>query len=667
MRLAAFAFAYSLALFGVASAALDPSPTPALILSPKILAADTPGKTPAGVAFTGPKEWSISIAPKFVMFAAPEGDTRLAIVDIGKADDAAKAAAQAWMLYAPDAHHPVNLVTARAANNGWDERKAVEYETSPNEQASIVAEALRSGTSWTVLILDGHNATVEKRGAAISLVVESLRPAGYKRETFAGRKAHGFDAARIGALKSFVQTAMRQLDVPGVSIALIDRTHVLFEGGFGVRELGKPAPVDAHTLFMIASNTKGLSTLLLAKLVDQGKLAWDEPVTQAYPGFRLGDDATTQHVLIKQLVCACTGLPRKDFEWIFNTKSNTPASSTFAQLAATQPTSGFGEVFQYNNLMASAAGYIGGHLAYPQRELGAAYDAAMQDLIFDPLGMHETTFDTARALAADHASPHGEDVDGRTVVANMELNDAVLPYRPAGGAWSSADDIIKYVEDELTLGRLPDGKQLVSAKNLLVRRAPGVPVGEDSYYGMGLIVSRGLGIPVIDHGGDLVGFHSDIIFLPDAGIGAVILTNSDNGVLLRGPFQRRMLELMYDGKPEAAADVVAAAARNKAETAEFRRRLVVPAAPNLASQLANRYVNPDLGHIDVVRSGGKVVFDFGALKSEVASRVNDDKSVSFITIDPSLGGFEFVVSDQNGHRVLVTRDGQHEYDYTEAP
>ena len=91
-----------------------------------------------------------------------------------------------------------------------------------------------------------------------------------------------------------------------------------------------------------------------------------------------------------------------------------------------QPTSKFGEVFQYSNLMATAAGYIGGHLVYPDMELGAAYDEAMQKMIFDPLGMNSTTFDYARALAGNHATPHGDDVDGKPSIASMDLNYSIV-------------------------------------------------------------------------------------------------------------------------------------------------------------------------------------------------------------------------------------------------
>ncbi|MBV9440090.1 MAG: beta-lactamase family protein, partial [Candidatus Eremiobacteraeota bacterium] len=446
-------------------------------------------------------------------------------------------------------------------------------------------------------------------------------------------------------------------------IALVDHGSVVFEGGLGVRDLSTNQPVDAHTLFMIASNTKGMTTLLLSELVDQGKLSWDEPAIKAYPAFRLGDAQTTNSVRIKDLVCACTGVPRKDLEWLLNTPPNTPAAATFELLAQTAPTSKFGEVFQYNNLMATAAGYIAGHLVYPDREVGAAYDAAMQNLVFDPLGMRETTFDMARALAGNHATAYGLDIDGKTLPAELGVDYAVEPYRPAGGAWSSAHDLIKYVADELTEGKLPDGRQLVSAKNLLQRRVPTVPLGETGTYGMGLMVDTTYGVTVVHHGGDLAGYHSDWYALPDAQVGALILTAADQGVYLRRPFMRRLLEVLYDGRPEAADDVATAAKQLFARIAAERPRLAVPADPAAVAKLAVRYVNRDLGHIDVQRGGGGLVFDFGALKSRVASRRNDDGSTSFITIDPGAEGFEFVLASTPA-RTLTIRDGQHVYVYT---
>ncbi len=173
------------------------------------------------------------------------------------------------------------------------------------------------------------------------LLQDSLRPKGYERETFAGKKPLPLTAERVALLKEFITTGQKQLGIPGVAISLFDGGKVVFEGGFGVRELGKPKPVGADTLFLAASNTKGMTTLMLAKLVDEGKLAWDMPVSKVYPSFKLGDAETTSHVLIKHLVCACTGLPRQDLEWIFEYKSATPKTE-LDLLGTMAPTTKFG-------------------------------------------------------------------------------------------------------------------------------------------------------------------------------------------------------------------------------------------------------------------------------------------------------------------------------------
>jgi hypothetical protein len=182
---------------------------------------------------------------------------------------------------------------------------------------------------------------------------------------------------------------------------------------------------------------------------------------------------------------------------------------------------------------------------------------------------------------------------------------------------------------------------------------------------MALMVDTRYGIPVVHHGGDLAGYHSDMIWLPEHGVGAVILTNGDSGVIIRGPLLRRLLEVLFDGKPEAEEMLKVAAAQRKAAIAKERERLVVPADPAAAAKLAPRYANKALGEVKVLKEANATVFDVGEWKSSVASRKNDDGTISFLTIDPTLSGFEFVVADKNGKRRLITRDAQHEYVFEE--
>lgn len=627
-------------------------------------ATDTPTATSGGTSLTIPQGWDSATGPKAITLKPAETDTRLVIVDVGPAKDASAAAEAAWAL-AGGNKAPLKLVTPRGARQGWEERVGITYDTPPNARRIVEAYAYRHGEAWTVALLDGSEPTVEKRDAALALVLASLRPAGYTRESFAGRTAHPLDAARIETLKAFVAKGMEQLGVPGVGLAFIDHGRIVYEGGLGVRQAGRPEPVTAQTRFMIASNTKSMATMLLAKAVDDGKLRWDQPVVEVYPAFRLGDDATTKATQIRHLVCACTGLPRKDFEWVFNTTAATPASDTFRQLAATQPTSKFGEAFQYNNLMASAAGFIAGHSFHPDMELGAAFDRSVAELIWRPVGMNNSTFDFDAALAADHADPHAYDINDKLQLADQGLNRAIAPFRPAGGAWSSSGDMIRYVALELAGGIAMDGKRVISTENLFARRARGVPTGEDMWYGMGLQENSRWGVKVIHHGGDVVGYHSDMMWLPDAQVGAVILTNGEWGYALRGPLMRRLLEVLYDGKPEAEGDLATSIARLRALNADFRARLTLPADAGAVTALAPAYRNADLGRLRVLRDGGKVRFQGAAFTAEVATRRNTDQTISFVTIEPGLQDVAFVVGTKDGKRTLTTRDAQHEYVFVE--
>jgi hypothetical protein len=223
---------------------------------------------------------------------------------------------------------------------------------------------------------------------------------------------------------------------------------------------------------------------------------------------------------------------------------------------------------------------------------------------------------------------------------------------------------------ELDKGRLPGGKKLLSEACLMERREPQVSVGENRHYGMGLMVEKEYAIPVVHHGGDMIGFHSDMFWLPDHGVGGVILTNGDGGWLLRGPFIRRVLELLFDANAEAEEDVLAAAKMHAAEIAKARERLVVPPAAEAVARLASHYKSTALGEITVRAHGASREFDFGEWKSAVASRKNDDGTTSMISIDPGVGGdggFEFVIADKGGKKALIVRDMQHEYEFIESP
>src|SRR5579862_3393091 len=172
-------------------------PSPAF--AEEVLAADTPLTTARGATFIAPAGWRVSSQANKWLLDPPEGDSHLAIVDVETADSDAAVAA-AWASYRRDANRPLTIATREAPDNGWQERHVYSYETSPNEKVVVYALALRAERDWTVVIVEATQATLEKREAAFSLTIGSLRAAGYQGETFAGRKAHPLDAERIALL-----------------------------------------------------------------------------------------------------------------------------------------------------------------------------------------------------------------------------------------------------------------------------------------------------------------------------------------------------------------------------------------------------------------------------------------------------------------------------------
>jgi len=650
------------------AAASRPPASPAEAVNPRptfeVLRADTPRTTAQGTSFVAPKDWRIAVRGAATLLEPPEAGSRMALVDVD-AKDADAAVEAAWAAYGAPGRK-LKLSSDRGSREGWHDTRIYVYETSPHEGRELLATACRSsGERWTVVIEDVSAAFIGKRNAQRAFIQSSLLPRGFTRESFAGKTARRLGPAEIAELKRFVTTAQRELGVPGVSVGVIQDGTVAFAGGFGVRELGKKAPVDENTLFMVASNTKALTTLMLAKLVEEGKFSWETPVTALDPKFKLGDAATTASVRLKHLVCACTGTPRNDWN-ILETRGITPKQKLDG-LATFAPTSKPGEMFQYSDLLVAAAGFVGGRVAYPELELGAAYDKAMQTRVLGPLAMTATTLDHQLALRSpNRAAAHTPDRNGKQALSIMELNDVIIAQRPAGGAWSNVRDMLRYVQMELANGKLPDGKRYVAAEPLLARRAPQVSMDEHASYGLGLVVERRYGVQLVYHGGDVVGYHSGMVWFPEHGVGGVILTNGDPGWWFQRAFRRKLLELLFDGRPEADAWISEMAKSFYAERAESRRLVTLPADAADAAKLAPRYASDDLGELSVRRDGSALIFDFGEWKSEVASRRNPDGSVSFRAVDAGIWGFglEFVV-ENGAKRTLKLREGQHEYTFKE--
>ncbi len=643
----------------VASGRVDP----VLPDDARVLQEDTWGRTVSGIPFITPAGWSVEASGRRVLMRVPADDARIALVDVDSGP-AEQAIARAWKAYRPTEVATLRSRRDRPLRDGWSSIQSYTYESEEGPDRFLRAQLLQGGDTWIAVIIDMPATVMDRREPQVTRVLSSLRAKGYVPETLVGRKVQTFDAARIARLVQFVEDARVRLGIPGIGLGVVQDGEVKYAGGLGVRDVGGDLEVDASTRFLTASITKPLTSLMLAKLVDAGKLEWDAPAAKMLPSFRVGDAALTQRLQVRHMICACSGIPAHDMETAFSGDEMSP-DDVLGVLAGIQPTARIGELYQYSNLMAVAGGYLGGHVAHAGLPLDQAYDRAMQELVFDPLGMAATTFDFDAAMQGNVASPHATTLDGETVVADMGLNRMSIVMRPDGGAWSNVDDLNRYLQMELAGGRLADGRRYIGTAALQERLKGQVARGGvEQWYGMGLKTDRRHGILQVTHGGSMPGYQTEMTWFPERNAGYVLLTNADAGVALRGVLVDRFRELLFDLDPQAEAALAAVPPRMEAERKQHRATLTVPLAAETLQALAPVYAHPVLGTIRVATEGSKTWFDAGGWRTQVAS-VASDSGVVLESITPGLAGFRFTASAVDDARTLVLDDGQRSYTFRE--
>jgi CubicO group peptidase (beta-lactamase class C family) len=628
-----------------------------------VLQEDAWGRTVSGVRYITPAGWIADRRGRAILMRTAANDARMAIIDV-EADTAEQAIARAWNDYPPSGAPTLRNSRDRPLRNGWSSIHGYTYESAGEPDRVLRAQLLHAGDTWIAVIIDMPAAVMDRREPQVTRVLSSLRPKTYVPETLLGKQVQTLDAARIASLVQFVEDARVRLGIPGIGLGIVQDGEVKYAGGFGVRDIGSGENVDASTRFLTASITKPLTSLMLARLVDAGKLDWDAPVAQVLPSFKVGDAALTQRLRVRHMICACSGIPAQDMEGIFS-GDEMEADDVLGVLAGIKPTARIGELYQYSNLMAVAGGYLGGHVAHPDLPLDKAYDRAMQALVFDPLGMSATTFDWDAAMQGNVASPHAMTIDGDTVVADMGVNRMSIVMRPDGGAWSSVDDLTRYLQMELAGGLLPDGRRYIGSAPLQERLKGQVARGGvEQWYAMGLKTDRRQGILQVTHGGSMWGYQAEMTWLPESGAGYVLLMNADAGVQLRGVFVDRFLELLFDLEPKAATALAALPSSMEAERKEHRATLTVPLAADTLAALAPVYAHPVLGTVRVINEGSKTWFDAGGWRTQVASVVAED-GVVLESMTPGSAGFRFTASTVEGARALVLDDGQRSYTFLE--
>ena len=414
----------------------------------------------------------------------------------------------------------------------------------------------------------------------------------------------GFDA--------FMARIMEDWQIPGVAVGVIHDGEIVLASGFGLRDVENRLPVTEHTTMAIGSNSKSFTVTMMAMLVDDGRLDWDEPVRDFLPDFRLYDEFATAEMTPRDLVTHQSGLPRHDNVWYGRAATR---EEIFAKLRYLKPNASFRSRYQYQNLMFMTAGFL------TERLTGKDWSDLIDDRIFTPLGMDRsnTSVDDSPG-SGDFAYPY-------------ILRDGVLhkvPFRnldevgPAGSINSNVVEMLAYIQTHIEGGAY-NGTRLISEESSAQMQTPQFAMpGESEHpevgpvsYGLGLRVGTYRGRKMVQHGGGIDGFISSMSWLPREKMGVMVLTNRSGGM---NPVPIMVAYNVYDrllGLPEIDWN-----ARNLEERDEQDARAAESAAEILAKRVegtspghaleayAGRYHHPAYGDMVVAAAGNGLTISY---------------------------------------------------------
>ncbi len=424
----------------------------------------------------------------------------------------------------------------------------------------------------------------------------------------------------LDGFDQYVANAIRELEHAGIAIAVVKNDSIVYAKGFGVRAIGKPDPVDAHTIFAIGSSTKAFTGLSVAMLVDEGKMSWDEPVATYLPGFRLHDPFVSQEITMRDALTHRSGLARTDLVWI---SGQFTSEELIRRLRFVKPAGPFRQQYGYQNLMYLAAG-----MAVAKVAGTPTWSDFAAQRILAPLGMRESSL-SVRDLAGktNLALPHARINDTLRIVPARDIDHVA----PAGSINSNVLDMAQWIRFQLNGGKV-NGKALLGQRAFEETRTPqfamrrgggggGAAQGAErdgyfSAYGMGWFLQDYKGRFVVHHGGNIDGMTALVAMLPDEQLGVVALANMNGS-----PLPTALTYTIFDrflGLP--AKDRVAeikqqqgrAATRAAQLAAEAETKRVKNTTPTVAlDKYVGTYADSANGDFKVALENGKLVVRYG--------------------------------------------------------
>jgi len=613
-----------------------------------------------------PTNWTLEEFADYAMLLSPDGEVAVYVLVV-EAEDLEKGIEDAWTVVDPKFDLEPSEVIDEPNPAGVERTITIIYDTGDDEEAIILAGGwLVDGMAY-VEIFETNLEAYQKRANQLQIINSGYTIAALEQADLSGVEPLPLTDELVAELETYLVAKMEELDVPGAAVAIVRDGELVYANGFGVRDRDTKEPVTPGTRMMVGSTTKPLTTLLMAQLVEEGAFTWDTPVVEILPTFKVSDPEVTEQITMRNMVCACTGVPRRDFEWLFNA-SELSAEDIVESLADFEFFTDFGEAFQYSNQMVASGGYLATLAAGgTYGELYDDYVALMQDHVLDPMDMVSSTFSFDEVEASsNYAMPYGMTPLGDMVKLELSDEAVLVPIGPAGALWSNVLDMANYLITNLNGGMAPDGTQVISTDSLAVTWEPQVDITADASYGLGWIVEDYEGVKVLSHGGNTFGFTSEMAFLPDHGLGISILTNqqySGLGQLVR----YRLLDLLFE-HDSGVEDLLQFQLEQMEEArSELQESLLDGVEEEAAAPYLGAYTSDILGDATLEWQDGVLVLDVGEFQTEIWARETEDGEIKYLTFEPPLAGVPLELDeDESGKPLLILGVGVVEYTFEKA-
>lgn len=609
-----------------------------------------------------PTNWTVIDRENMVVLTDPDGELEIGITVV-PGDNPEAAADFGWTIYDStivrnDAPEKVELDPLPGTD------AFILYTDDTGEESGTVAQTLviQDDDQFFVVVLYGSLETADARQSQLDEIVGGFTITGTPAASPVAMEALPF-ADIEGDLDLYIADLLARLGVPGASVAVVGNGEVLFAKGYGVADLETGQPVSPDTMMMIGSTNKSMTSMMMASQIDDGLYAWDTPVQELYPEFALSDTEFSDVLTMRDTLCACTGVPRKDPEFLLNASELTP-EEVIASLATFDLNAGLGETFQYSNQMYSAGGFIAAQSEFPDVGFLPAYVSSFQSRVLDPIGMTRTTLDPLVAVNdSDRATPYGAALYGDYVPLPLSYENTFTTIAPAGGAWSTANDMAAYLLTQMNDGLAPNGTQVVSGENLAETKEPQVAIDATTSYALGWILSSYSGQPVVSHDGSTLGFSSLISYLPESDLGIVVLTNGQGAALFTEGVRQRFHELLFGQEQSFDSLIEEQIAAGSQQITDIYAQLEDQPDATALQVFAGTYVSETLGQIELRLEGERLVMDTGefVMRLEV---VPDQELPAFVVIDAPFALTPIFATVSNDDISLTITLGTDEYTFT---